>query len=630
MPRHKQSVIGALSPPPRMDIATFAAAECQLPMGSAITGRWKSYPYQDYIMRCMTINSGEQVNGQPIDRVSTLKPVQVGFTTMFMNGVAYYIKHRPCPIGIYLPRQQTAKEFASGILNPYIDSQTCLDGLVTAEVTADGKSSERHKKYPGGQLWVLSAERSQDLRSKSIKVIMYDECDVEPDEIGVEGSKIELMKGRQSAQYPSMLIIGSSPVGTKETSTIWREWLKSDQSRLYLPCPKCSHFQYLTWDQFEWPIGKPEEVVCKCVKCGHGIREKHKLDMLDAGKWQATNPHNCEPGHKGFSLSTFYSPMVKASWPMLARKWDDSRYDEQKQITFYNTICGLPSPLAREGRVDPEDLMNKVTAGHFLMQPPDDVLFITAGCDVQGGPGTKDARLEVSFWGHSKECLYFIGHENLPGDPSKDDVWGDLDDATQVHFTRPDGLDLPVKYVAIDTGGLVTQKVYEQIRLRSQRWLAIKGTNISTSKEVANSPIRDRITGRKVREGDLWVLNVAKLKDQLYTRLRDLAGGEDRPGIQFPEDLPVEFADQICSEHRTEKPGGKVEWALIPSKRNEVWDCLVYAYAARLVYVMGREGWIWDKLGREVGKQAREEADQQKQQQQARFRPIPRRISFGD
>jgi len=61
---------------------------------------------------------------------------------------------------------------------------------------------------------------------------------------------------------------------TKEISVIEKE---EDSTRMIVDeeCPKCGHDKAYYWTQQEGPSDEPEDQVYRCVKCGHGWREKY-------------------------------------------------------------------------------------------------------------------------------------------------------------------------------------------------------------------------------------------------------------------------------------------------------------------------------------------------------------------
>lgn len=54
-----------------------------------------------------------------------------------------------------------------------------------------------------------------------------------------------------------------------------------------MPCPHCSHRQWLRFEQLRWDKGQPETAAYICESCDTAIAEHHKTWMLEHGEWRA-------------------------------------------------------------------------------------------------------------------------------------------------------------------------------------------------------------------------------------------------------------------------------------------------------------------------------------------------------
>jgi hypothetical protein len=91
---------------------------------------------------------------------------------------------------------------------------------------------------------------------------------------------------------------------------------------------------------------------------------------------------------------------------------------------------------------------------------------------------------------------------------------------------------------------------------------------------------RDRIFKSKTEgKRSLWLIGVDGIKTELASRLKD------GRGIHFSNTLSSAYFDQLSSEHQVvvKRHGQLVDqWERVShSRRNEAWDCLVYAYGVR-------------------------------------------------
>jgi phage terminase large subunit GpA-like protein len=167
--------------------------------------------------------------------------------------------------------------------------------------------------------------------------------------------------------------------------------------------------------------------------------------------------------------------------------------------------------------------------------------------------------------------------------------------------------------VTIDTGGHFTHQVYGYVRERSpgrrvdaggqvwvQRFFALKG------QDRAGLPIKGKGTavdvnyrGRLIQRGvQLWMVGVNTAKDWLYARLRHERVG---PGyVHIPADVSADWCEQMTVESRVQARtarGIRMVWACPPGKRNEAWDCGVYAlFGAHALGLDRYTSPMWDRL----------------------------------
>ena len=81
-----------------------------------------------------------------------------------------------------------------------------------------------------------------------------------------------------------------------------------------MPCPHCSHRQWLRFEQLRWDKGQPETAAYICESCDTAIAEHHKTWMLEHGEWRAMITDGAGKT-AGFHLSSLYSPV---GWAFVA------------------------------------------------------------------------------------------------------------------------------------------------------------------------------------------------------------------------------------------------------------------------------------------------------------------------
>jgi len=222
-------------------------------------------------------------------------------------------------------------------------------------------------------------------------------------------------------------------------------------------------------------------------------------------------------------------------------------------------------------RIDGEGLMGRREDWGKLLPP--DVAVLTAGVDIQDDR----IELEVVGWGKDEES-WSIDYRVLWGDPSSPAVWKDLDNMLLCRWSHSKEVsDLPIRAVAVDTGGHHTLKSYSFCRARQGRrvW-AIKGRG------GMGVPIWPRRPSRNNKgKVPLFLIGVDACKEAFYARLRLEEAG---PGFcHFPFDRDAEYFKQLTAESvvtRYHKGRPIREWKKKDSDRNEALDCRVYGMAA--------------------------------------------------
>src|SRR5438093_538634 len=95
----------ALRPPPRLRLSEWLEAHVCLPEGTtALPGRLRLWPYQREI--------ADGITDPTIERLTVVKPVRVGFTTLLTGAVASFVANDPAPILCLLPTESDCRDYA--------------------------------------------------------------------------------------------------------------------------------------------------------------------------------------------------------------------------------------------------------------------------------------------------------------------------------------------------------------------------------------------------------------------------------------------------------------------------------------------------------------------------------------
>jgi terminase, large subunit len=206
----------------------------------------------------------------------------------------------------------------------------------------------------------------------------------------------------------------------------------------------------------------------------------------------------------------------------------------------------------------------------------------------------------VSVWGWGEgETGWLVWHQELMGDPTQTEVWGQLDQVLAAEWGQ-----LKVRQMAIDSGGHCTHEVYRYVRDRvGQGVIAIKGSSKRNSAAVGKgSKVDVNWRGKVIKRGvTLYMLGTDTIKTTLFGRLRhNEAAGSLNFGMAADED----YFKQLTSERQALRyhRGFPIrEWVKKAGDRNEALDCAVYGYAAMLVFSRKmNKATMWGQLKAEM------------------------------
>jgi phage terminase large subunit GpA-like protein len=554
------------TPPPPITVSQWADANRKLTTkSSALDGDWITdrTPYLREIMDALSVESR-------VRDVAIMKATQVGGTEIALNWLGYIIDHAPAPVLWMLPTLKLAKRNSKQRLAPMIEASPALRAKVPSARARDSGNTTLEKDFPGGLLVIVGAESTSDMRSMPAKFVVLDEVDEYDSEVGDDGKKqgspIELAAARTTTFTRRKLVAISSPT-VEGASTIADAFEAGDQRHYHVPCPHCAHEQALVVEQLT------DDGHYLCIACGTLIAEHHKTAMLAAGRWVAKFPQRAK---RSYHISGLYSPLgLGLTWREIADKRAAARTNPELEVTFVNTVLGLPhrgsttrvtGKELREGR---EQWKRRTI--------PRGGLVLTVGIDVQHN------RFEVLVvaWGRGDQC-WFVDWVQIAGDPTRADDWAELDDYLD-KLVIPNSCGVPMRpeLFGIDSGNW-SHDVYTWARKNQHRGvIALKGTGEPTAPVLGRPSAKDvNAKGRTVKRGvNLWLVGTHAAKQKLIGLLAGDVGAEDPDArrCHAPADMPDDFFDQLTAEVFDTR---RKRWVKLKSARNEALDCLVYAYAA--------------------------------------------------
>lgn len=585
-----------LAPPPRVDVAEWAAQYRHIAKGSE-RGRWRNErtPYLVEPMQCASSFS-------PYERVVLQFATQLGKTEVLYNALMQRIHTEPQDLMMVQPTLQDAQDHSGQRFLPTVQQTPVTAGLVATQRSRDESSSWRARSIQGGfAVFFAGANSASSLASKPIGMAVADEVDKWPADVDNQGPPLALLEERMSNFSRRKLIIASTPT-IKGASIVEAEYLASDRRQYHVPCPHCGERQVLVWGKqddgvdhgygLQWlktPTGaaRPETAVYICRHCTAAIEEFHKTDMLAEGLWIPQAPGASRGKRAGFWLNKLYSPIGWRSWASLVEKWTEAvakrkAGDSAALKEFINS--SLAETWEEKGSGADADSLRNRAEDYPLGKVPMNGLMVTMGVDTQ--PDRLEAR--VYAFGRGEES-WLVDRHIIYGDPNLEEgtegsPWTRLTEIRRTPIMHASGSQVLIEATCIDTGGHNTHAVYNYCRTHARSHvLAVKGAS-QYGKPVLGRPnvIDVNYRGKTLpRSLKLWPIGTDTAKHLLYGRMRLTSVG---PGyVHVPKALSDtdEFEQMTAARLLPAVVQGKhvMRWITPAGKREEGGDSMVYAYA---------------------------------------------------
>lgn len=276
-------------------------------------------PYLRAIMDAMGVT-------QPYTKIVVMKGAQGGFSEAIYNLIGYVIDVAPAPMLIVMPTEDNMRKKSETSIGPMIMDSPVLRAKVGRARSRDSNNTKLSKSFPGGILNMVGANSPAALRSLAVKILLLDEPDGYPIDVGEEGNPTELAEARTRTFGDDAKVVYNSTPTIEETSIIYREFVKTDQNHYHLPCPHCcpnaklitaadwrsmtplAGYQKMEFAGLRWQPGKPKTVYYECVHCHEPIYDRHKNWMMARGRWIPDKPDMVNNDTIGFHWNSLMSP----------------------------------------------------------------------------------------------------------------------------------------------------------------------------------------------------------------------------------------------------------------------------------------------------------------------------------
>lgn len=546
------------------------------PESSAVPGKWKT----------ATVEAARgpmlEATNPKCHTITIMCCTQLMKTELINNIAGYYIHQDPAPLILMQPTKSLAETWSKERFDKMVRDTPVLREKVLTKRRGDSDNTIWNKSFPGGQLNIIGANSPTELASRPVRVVLMDEIDKYPASAGKEGDPIKLIEERTDTFWNAKKIRACSPT-VEGMSRIAEEWEDGDQRLFHGRCPHCRQYENLIWDQITYEKDNIDDsTYYECSHCGVLWDEVDRMKAINEGKYIALKPFI---GHASFKANKISSPWQPLS--VLVHKYFDAKDDPEKLKTFYNT------QLAETWKVKADAPDHDVLYGRREMYDinkiPKDVLFLTAGVDVQANR----LELEIVGWKSNKES-YSIDYRVIPGQTSDVATWDLLSEVLHETWIGEHEIVYNISLMTVDTG-YNTQHVYNWVRKQDpMRVRAIKGTD--RLKTIFGKPTDQELNfdGKRIQNAlQLWPVGVSHIKSELYSWLKLNVPTDDnseKPGYcHFPQ-YDVEYFKGLCSEQlvETKKRGYPVLYWEKKYPRNEPLDVRVYARAAASMFGLDR------------------------------------------
>ena len=497
-----------------------------------------------------------------IEQIVLCFGAQLGKTETELNMIGYALDQTQSPVMMVYPTDAIAKFASDKRVQPMIKSVKSISD------NFDENSKLLELDFNNGNYMVLvGANSPSSLSSRSIKYLFFDEIDKYPAFSGKEADPIKLAKERTKTFVDKKIVMVSTP--TVESGNIWQALMNANERRqYYVPCPHCGVSQTLKFKQITWPDEHNDNAdmirdtaYYECEYCGGHIYDKHKMEMLRHGTWEAVNASQSKVRSISYHLSSIYSPWV--TFGDVAYEFKTSKGTPASLMNFINSWLAEPW---RSAKTKSTQNMQFTESTYPCGIVPDKAVLLIASVDVQ---------LDHFWW---EVRAYAPGVKSYLIDYGQASTWEDLEEII-IHREYPSEFGEPrqIMKAGIDSG-FRTDEVYQFCSRFPEVCIPLKGSSnhtTMTAPYTMTSLEKGVVGGLK-----LYVLNTDYWKDFIFARMvRPI--NEDGT-IHLYKGCPQEYSDHLRSEEKQEYRNVKtgavtVQWKPLTSHPvNHLLDTCTY------------------------------------------------------
>ena len=502
-----------------------------LPQDTANPGEIDFYPYQRDIYAAM--------RDPNVRRVTYMAAEQTGKTTLYTRRMGEIVDTLPHSMGAYFPTEELRDEWRDRKWGPYVAANPRIQEKLP-EPGQDGWSRKGMDIKGGGRIILKHVGTPNAFSTIDVKTLFADEVD----KWKTPGIRDALSKidGRvvSFSRFGYSIIVVSSPAWNGP-SYVYAAWLRGSGGEFYTPCHNC--FQYYVL-KFEHIDIEKKIVICPFNECETDDRARDL--MIERGQWR--HERDDIKHHRSFMSNQLQCPHVPIADIV-------ERYEATDNVAEWMASAMAVPPTVTETQTDmkDEEFDDKV---YKDVRPFEDVAAAYASVDVQRN------RLEYTVmekkWGGT-HMVWIPVHGTVALTAGNDQhCW---DEVYQIISAfKPE-------FVYVDAGYRPSYVKERIAALGDEKWVPVKG--------VAPSMNELPVMGKTMN--GILKIGVDQVKIDLYGLV------EEDAFFVFENGVPPDYTQQFLSEKLVKESARmttKLKWVKKPGRRNEGFDCAVYAYAA--------------------------------------------------
>jgi phage terminase large subunit GpA-like protein len=461
--------------------------------------------------------------------------------------------------------------------------------------TTGGKKGMKTQKIVGGvKVRLAWAHSATEISSDPAGLVLVDEIDRMPDDIGDGSNPKEAADARHSTYPDGRTVVVSTPTtGSVKAqrhpdtglfhwelgepsavqSPIWALWQEGTRHEWAVPCPVCGEYFIPRWSLLYIPDDCTPERAAKeaRLQCtnGHKIEEKYKPEMNSAGVFLAPGQYveggevrGPQPASSTFScwISGLMSP-----WKSFGDRAEGYvKALNSGESTRIQSVLNLQGGELYQvlGAVREWEEIQALAGEYKYGEVNDATEHIFMAVDV----GKSSLFYVIRGWGEGKSWL--IDEGELVGDSALESTWERV-----AEFKDYDYSGHHIERVFIDTG-YRPEPVYAFCYEHKGWAYAVKGQPAGQPKPIRVSEIDIGYQGKVLRGGlQLWHLDSNFFK----TWVQDQYDKEPRTWF-LPSNISEEYCKEQVAEVKIVKPNGGVLWVRM-GKHNHRFDCEYLCYA---------------------------------------------------